>query len=133
MDIQPDQMTMQRFRAMAKTLLDEVSGYRLDYIEHQLAHVVRDPLGWTYNRTAHLPQRREMMQERVDWLDRLKDGKKGRSNPRCTADIGSPWRKQSLPDLRAGLSSLPARDHCGESDPPPRRVLTVNCEVKTVK
>ena len=76
MDVQPDQMTMQRFRAMAKTLLDEVSGFSPDYIEHQLAHVVRDPLGWTYNRTAHLPQRREMMQEWEDYLDRLKNGEK---------------------------------------------------------
>lgn len=53
MDVQGDQMTMQRFRAMAKTLLDEASGVSRDYIEHQLGHVARDPPDWTYNRTAH--------------------------------------------------------------------------------
>ena len=30
-------------------------GVRPDYIEHQLAHAVRDPNGRAYNRTAHLP------------------------------------------------------------------------------
>ena len=48
--------------------------FRPDYIEHQLAHVVRDPLGRAYNRTAHLPQRRKMMQEWADYLDRLRAG-----------------------------------------------------------
>ena len=67
-------MTMQRFRAVANTLLDEVSGFSPDHIEHQLTHVVRDPLGWICNRTAHLPQSGEMMQEWADHLDRLKDG-----------------------------------------------------------
>jgi hypothetical protein len=35
---------------------------------------VKDPLGRAYNRTAHLPQRREMMQRWADYLDRLKAG-----------------------------------------------------------
>ena len=43
-----------------------------DYIEHQLAHVVRDPLGRAYNRTTHLPERRKMMQVWADYLDQLK-------------------------------------------------------------
>ena len=45
MDVQPDRMRVHGFRAMARTLLDEVLGFRPDYIEHQLAHVVRDPSG----------------------------------------------------------------------------------------
>ena len=32
---------------------------RPDYIEHQLAHAVRDPNGRAYNRTAHLAERPE--------------------------------------------------------------------------
>jgi len=67
-----EEMTGHGFRAMARTLLDEVLGFRPDYIEHQLAHVVRDPLGRAYNRTAHLPQRRKMMQAWADYLDQLK-------------------------------------------------------------
>ncbi len=38
-------MTGHGFRAMARTILDEVLGFRPDYIEHQLTHAVRDPNG----------------------------------------------------------------------------------------
>ncbi|WP_066961713.1 integrase arm-type DNA-binding domain-containing protein [Microbulbifer sp. Q7] len=65
-------MTAHGFRAMARTLLDEVLGFRIDYIEHQLAHGVKDTLGRAYNRTKHLPQRAEMMQKWADHLDNLR-------------------------------------------------------------
>ncbi|OIP46810.1 MAG: integrase [Desulfobacterales bacterium CG2_30_60_27] len=64
------------FRAVARTILDEVLGFRPDFIEHQLAHAVRDPLGRAYNRTAHLPERKVMMQTWADYLDALKAGAK---------------------------------------------------------
>ena len=67
-------MTPHGFRAMARTILDEVLGFRPDFIEHQLAHAVRDPNGRAYNRTAFLPERRLMMQAWVDYLDRLRAG-----------------------------------------------------------
>lgn len=67
-------LTGHGFRAMARTLLDEVLGFRPDIIEHQLAHAVRDPLGRAYNRTTHLPERRKMMQGWADYLDELKAG-----------------------------------------------------------
>ncbi|MBK8289383.1 MAG: site-specific integrase [Cellvibrionales bacterium] len=50
------------FRATARTILDEVLEFRVDLIEHQLAHAVKDPTGRAYNRTSHLPARKEMMQ-----------------------------------------------------------------------
>lgn len=62
------------FRAVARTILDEVLGVRPDYIEHQLAHAVRDPNGRAYNRPAHLPERRKMVQQWADYLDKLKAG-----------------------------------------------------------
>lgn len=68
-----DEMTGHGFRAMARTLLDEVLGVRPDYIEHQLAHAVRDPNGRAYNRTAHLEARKEMMQRWADYLDELRE------------------------------------------------------------
>jgi len=67
-----DTMTGHGFRAMARTILDEVLGFRPDFIEHQLAHAVRDPNGRAYNRTAHLPERRKMMQGWADYLDALR-------------------------------------------------------------
>lgn len=71
-----DTMTGHGFRAMARTVLDEVLGFRPDYIEHQLAHSVRDPLGRAYNRTTHLPERRKMMQAWADYLDGLRTAPK---------------------------------------------------------
>ncbi len=62
------------FRATARTIMDEVMGERVDLIEHQLAHAVKDPNGRAYNRTAHLPARREMMQRWADYLDKLRIG-----------------------------------------------------------
>lgn len=62
------------FRAMARTIMDEILGERVDLIEHQLAHAVKDPNGRAYNRTAHLPARRAMMQRWSDYLDKLRIG-----------------------------------------------------------
>jgi integrase len=67
-----DEVTAHGFRATARTLLDEVLGERPDIIDHQLAHAVRDPNGRAYNRTAHLPDRRQMMQRWADYLDSLR-------------------------------------------------------------
>lgn len=69
-----DTMTGHGFLAIARTILDEVLGVRPDYIEHQLAHAVRDPDGRAYNRTAHLIERRKIMQAWADYLDKLKTG-----------------------------------------------------------
>jgi len=71
-----DTMTGHGFRAMARTIMDEVLGERPDLIEHQLAHVVKDPNGNAYNRTAFLAQRRVMMQRWADYLDELRCGAK---------------------------------------------------------
>lgn len=69
-----DTMTGHGFRAIARTLLDEVLKFEPHLIEHQLAHGVKDPLGRAYNRTKHLPERHRMMQAWADYLDKLKAG-----------------------------------------------------------
>lgn len=74
MGIDKEEMSGHGFRAMARTILDEVLGFRPDFIEHQLAHAVRDPNGRAYNRTAHLAERHKMMQDWADYLDKLKAG-----------------------------------------------------------
>jgi integrase len=65
-------MTPHGFRAMARTLLDEALSYRVDYIELQLAHAVKDANRRAYNRTTHLAERRKMMQGWANYLDTLK-------------------------------------------------------------
>ena len=69
-----EQISPHGFRAMARTILDEVLNFPLDWIEHQLAHAVRDPNGRAYNRTKHISQRQQMMQTWADYLDGLASG-----------------------------------------------------------
>ena len=74
MGISREEMTGHGFRAMARTILDEVLQVRPDLIEHQLAHAVKDALGRAYNRTSHLKERKKMMQDWADYLEKLKAG-----------------------------------------------------------
>ena len=66
-----DEVTSHGFRATARTILDEVLKVRVDLVEHQLAHAVKDPNGRAYNRTSFIPERRELMQQWADYLDGL--------------------------------------------------------------
>ncbi|MGY0565723.1 MAG: tyrosine-type recombinase/integrase [Paraglaciecola chathamensis] len=72
MGYENETMTPHGFRAMARTLLDEVLEFRVEWIEQQLAHAVKDANGRAYNRTKHLKQRTDMMQRWADYLDQLK-------------------------------------------------------------
>jgi integrase len=74
MGIGKEETGIHGFRAMARTILDEVLQVRPDFIEHQLAHAVKDPNGRAYNRTAHLAERRKMMELWSNYLDGLKSG-----------------------------------------------------------
>ena len=74
MDYSSEVQTAHGFRATARTIMDEVLGERVDLIEHQLAHAVKDVNGRAYNRTAHLPARGGMMQRWSDYLDKLRIG-----------------------------------------------------------
>jgi len=74
MGITKEMHTAHGFRATARTIMDEVMGERVDLIEHQLAHAVKDANGRAYNRTAHLPARKTMMQRWADYLDKLRIG-----------------------------------------------------------
>ncbi len=60
------------FRASARTMLDEQLQLRVEWIEQQLAHKVKDTLGNAYNRTKYLPERIELMQRWADYCDNLK-------------------------------------------------------------
>jgi integrase len=69
-----DTMTSHGFRAMARTILDEVLQFPAHLIEHQLAHAVKDANGRSYNRTSHIEERKRMMQTWADYLDGLRVG-----------------------------------------------------------
>jgi len=72
--ISDEELTPHGFRAIARTLLDEVLGERYELIEQQLGHKVRDPNGRAYNRTVHLPERKRMMTRWAEYLDSLRLG-----------------------------------------------------------
>ena len=74
MELPSDLVCNHGWRATARTLLDEVLNFPPHLIEHQLAHTVKDPLGRAYNRTAHLAERKKMMQAWADYLDGLRTG-----------------------------------------------------------
>ena len=68
------EITGHGFRAMARTVLHEALGIKPEVIEHQLAHRVPDALGTAYNRTLFLAERKKMMQQWADYLDKVKTG-----------------------------------------------------------
>jgi integrase len=64
-------VTVHGFRSTATTFLNEL-GKNSDWIERQLAHGERDNVRAAYNYADYLPQRKAMMQEWADHLDRLR-------------------------------------------------------------
>jgi integrase len=66
-------MTGHGFRTAASTMLNE-QGFRHDVIERQLAHSDKNTVRAAYNRAEYLPERKAMMQQWADYLDKLKAG-----------------------------------------------------------
>lgn len=69
-----DDMTAHGFRAMARTIIGEHLDIDDDVIEAQLAHGKAGPLGMAYDRTTYMAQRRAMMVEWADYLEKLRAG-----------------------------------------------------------
>lgn len=63
-------MTGHGFRTVASTALNE-KGYPPDVIERQLAHAEQDRIRDAYNRAEYRLERKKMMQDYADWLDRF--------------------------------------------------------------
>jgi integrase len=64
-------LTVHGFRSTASTMLNE-QGKNRDWIERQLAHGEQDGVRAAYNYADYLPQRKAMMQEWADYLDKLR-------------------------------------------------------------
>ena len=60
------------WRAIFRTLADEILQVRVDIIEAQLAHQVKDVLGRAYNRTSFLKERSALMNQWANYLDSLR-------------------------------------------------------------
>ncbi|MBK6648617.1 MAG: integrase arm-type DNA-binding domain-containing protein [Betaproteobacteria bacterium] len=70
-----EEMSAHGFRAVARTLIAErLPGIAADVIEAQLAHGKSGPLGMAYDRAEYMEQRRSMMLEWANYLDKLRRG-----------------------------------------------------------
>jgi integrase len=65
-------VTPHGFRAMARTMLEEIHGFEPHVLEHQLAHGNGMKLGTSYARATHLGKRAEAVQVWGDYLDTLR-------------------------------------------------------------
>jgi len=55
-------------------MIERIHGISADVIEAQLAHSKSGPLGAAYDRAEFMEQRRRMMTEWADYLDKLRIG-----------------------------------------------------------
>jgi integrase len=74
------------FRAIFRTIAAEDLEIRIDWLELQLAHEVKDSNGRAYNRASFLPQRAKVMQQWSDHIDTLRN---------CNGDKVVPIKKRA--------------------------------------
>jgi len=70
------QMTGHGFRALAMSTIKEHLGYRHEVVDRQLAHQPRNKIDAAYDRAQFLPDRKKMMQEWSDYIDKMADKEK---------------------------------------------------------
>ena len=66
--------TMHGFRATFSTILNEDTTFDKDVIERALGHRERNRVRAAYHRSEYLPERRKMMQDWANYLDKLREG-----------------------------------------------------------
>lgn len=64
-------MTGHGFRALAMSTIKEKLGYRHEVVDRQLAHAPGNKVDRAYDRAKFLDERKKMMQEWADYLDRV--------------------------------------------------------------
>lgn len=65
------QMTGHGFRALAMSTIKEKLGYRHEVIDRQLGHLPNNKVDRAYDRAQFLDERKVMMQEWADYIDRV--------------------------------------------------------------
>lgn len=69
-------MTGHGFRALAMSTIKEKLGYRHEVVDRQLAHAPANKVDAAYDRAKFLPDRRKMMQDWADYLDKIAESGK---------------------------------------------------------
>lgn len=75
MFVQPDAHVPHGFRSSFSTIMNE-RGADSALIELQLSHRKRDRIAGIYDRSERVPERRELMQQWADLIDKLREGSK---------------------------------------------------------
>ena len=70
--VEKEEFTTHSFRSMASTRLNELN-YKGDVIEIQLSHAQKDKIRSAYNHAEYLPERKKMMQDWSNYLDKLQN------------------------------------------------------------
>ncbi len=70
------QHTGHGFRALAMSTIKEKLGYRHEVIDRQLAHAHKSQIDAAYDRAKFLDERKKMMQDWADYLDKIATGDK---------------------------------------------------------
>jgi integrase len=68
-------MTGHGFRSLAMGVIKERLGFRHEVVDRQLSHASGDTYGEAYDRALFLDERKMMMQQYADYLDRVSDDK----------------------------------------------------------
>lgn len=66
-----NRMTGHGFRALAMSTIKEQLGYRHEVVDRQLAHAQKDKVASAYDRAMFLEERKKMMQDWADYLDKI--------------------------------------------------------------
>ena len=66
-------MTGHGFRALAMSAIKQELGYRHEVVDRQLAHVPKSKIDRAYDRAKFLDERKVMMQQWSDFIDRCGD------------------------------------------------------------
>ena len=69
-------MTGHGFRSLAMGVIKERLGYRHEVVDRQLSHASGDAYGEAYDRAMFLDERKIMMQQYADYLDRVARGER---------------------------------------------------------
>lgn len=74
-------MTGHGFRSLAMGVIKERLGYRHEVVDRQLSHASGDTYGEAYDRAMFLDERKKMMQEYADYLEKLDHSTQAQKDP----------------------------------------------------
>jgi hypothetical protein len=122
-------MTGHGFRGIASTALHE-QGFDHKHIELQLAHAERNQVSASYNHALYLEQRKKMMQDWADYIDKLTKGADDKperiSMAQAFVDSQNKLKELRMKSEKSGKeATLPPVNNSDELSPQSEQPLTM--------